>query len=181
MPGEGNLNAEVMFVGEAPGANEDDQGRPFVGAAGQLLTQAINSAGVQRQEVYITNVVKCRPPGNRTPTDEEIDACVGYLFEELAMVRPKVVVALGNTAGSTLFKLAGRQWRGISAHRGKPVRLIVNGQEVLVYPTYHPAAAIYKPDLRDMFMSDVREALGLVRPRGRSRTLLDFMKGESKA
>lgn len=176
MPGEGNLYADVMFVGEAPGATEDEKGRPFVGAAGQLLTEAIEATGLKRGDVYITNVVKCRPPNNRTPTDEEVSLCVPYLLEELRLVRPKVVVALGNTAGSTLFRLAGRQWRGITAHRGKAVRASIGGVEVLVYPTYHPAAALYKPDLRDSLFSDVREAIGLVKA-VRRRTLMDFMGG----
>ena len=175
VPGEGNLDSPVMFVGEAPGATEDREGRPFVGAAGQLLNAAIESAGWRREDVYITNVVKCRPPNNRTPNQDEVAACIGYLREEIRLVRPKVIVALGNTAGEALSSLAGRQWRGVTSSRGRPVKVTIEGVDVVLFPTYHPAAALYKPDLKDRFLADVREALGLARA-GERRTLLDFMK-----
>jgi DNA polymerase len=176
VPGEGNLDAEVMLVGEAPGKTEDEQGRPFVGAAGQLLTEALERAGLPRPTVYITNVVKCRPPNNRTPTEEEMTSCIKYLREEIRLVRPKVIVALGNTAGSALFSLAGLKWRGATAERGRQVRAKVEGVEVVLLPTYHPAAALYKPDLRGLLEKDLEEAAKLVK-RGRQgrRTLLDFM------
>ncbi|MGC9210001.1 MAG: type-4 uracil-DNA glycosylase [Acidilobus sp.] len=175
VPGEGDLDADVMLVGEAPGRNEDEQGRPFVGAAGQLLNESLDRAGMPRRSVYITNVVKCRPPNNRTPTEEEIAACVGFLKEEIRLVRPKVIVALGNTAGSTLFSLAGLKWRGATAERGRKVRATIEGVEVIIVPTYHPAAALYKPDLKRALQDDLSEAARLVGKGGRSRTLLDFM------
>ena len=175
VPGEGNLDSPVMFVGEAPGATEDREGRPFVGAAGQLLNAAIEAAGWRREDVYITNVVKCRPPNNRTPNQDEVAACIGYLREEIRLVRPKVIVALGNTAGEALSSLAGRRWRGVTSSRGRPVKVTIEGVDVVLFPTYHPAAALYKPDLKDQFLADVREALSLARA-GERRTLLDFMK-----
>lgn len=175
VPGEGYLNADVMLVGEAPGRNEDEQGRPFVGAAGQLLNELLERAGMPRPTVYITNVVKCRPPNNRTPTDEEVAACVDYLKDEIRLVRPKVIVALGNTAGSTLFSLAGLRWRGATAERGRRVKVTIEGVSVVLLPTYHPAAALYKPDLKQSLADDISEAARLAGRHGRGRTLLDFI------
>ncbi|MGC9071469.1 MAG: uracil-DNA glycosylase family protein [Acidilobus sp.] len=175
VPGEGNLEADVMLVGEAPGRTEDEQGRPFVGAAGQLLNETLEMAGMPRPSVYITNVVKCRPPNNRTPTDEEVAACVGYLKEEIRLVRPKVIVALGNTAGSALFSLASLKWRGATAERGSRVRASIEGIEVLLLPTYHPAAALYKPDLKRALQDDLSLAARLAGKGAKGRTLLDFM------
>jgi DNA polymerase len=177
VPGEGNLEAKVMFVGEAPGRSEDEQGRPFVGAAGQLLNELLLKAGLRRENVYITNVVKCRPPNNRTPTEEEVAACVGFLRQEIALVRPKVIVALGNTAGSTIMGLAGRQWRGVTAERGRKAKVTVEGVEVTVVPTYHPAAALYRPDLKELLAEDIAEAAREASAQGTRRTLLDFMGG----
>ncbi len=177
VPGEGNLDADVMLVGEAPGRTEDEQGRPFVGAAGQLLNELLERAGMPRQTVYITNVVKCRPPNNRTPTEEEVASCIGYLKDEIRLVRPRVIVALGNTAGSAIFSLAGLRWRGATAERGRQVRATLEGLEVVVLPTYHPAAALYKPDLKDSLANDLALAARLAGRSGRGRTLLDFMGG----
>ncbi len=177
VPGEGNVDADVMLVGEAPGRTEDEQGRPFVGAAGQLLNELLERAGMPRPTVYITNVVKCRPPNNRTPTDDEVAACVGYLKEEIRLVRPKVIVALGNTAGSTLFSLAGLRWRGATAERGRQVRATLEGISVVLLPTYHPAAALYKPDLKQALADDITEAARAAGRHGGGRTLLDFMGG----
>lgn len=178
VPGEGNLNAKIMLVGEAPGKNEDEQGRPFVGAAGQLLNSLLEQAGLGRQDVYITNVVKCRPPNNRTPTEDEVAACIGFLREEISLVRPKVIVALGNTAGSAIMSLAGKRWRGVTAERGRKVRTSIEGVELVVIPTYHPAAALYKPDLKGYLAEDIRKAAEeATEPKGSRRTLLDFMDG----
>ncbi|WP_148217150.1 type-4 uracil-DNA glycosylase [Acidilobus saccharovorans] len=178
VPGEGNLSAKIMLVGEAPGKNEDEQGRPFVGAAGQLLSSLLEQAGLRRQDVYITNVVKCRPPNNRTPTEDEVAACIGFLKEEISLVRPKVIVALGNTAGSALMSLAGKQWRGVTAERGRKVKVSIGGVELTVIPTYHPAAALYKPDLKDYLAKDIKEAAEEAEEPARARkTLLDFMGG----
>ena len=176
VPGDGNLDAKVMLVGEAPGRTEDEQGKPFVGAAGQLLNSIIEASGHRREELYITNVVKCRPPNNRTPTESEVLACEEYLREEIRLVRPRVIVALGNTAGSTLFRLAGRSWHGITSERGKEVRVTIEGVEVTLVSTYHPAAALYKPDLKGMLEDDIRKALRLGEGEGRRRTLMDFIR-----
>lgn len=131
VPGEGNIEADLMFVGEAPGRDEDIQGRPFVGRAGRLLTKIINAMQRERKDVYITNVVKCRPPNNRTPNPDEIEQCKGYLLEQLGMIQPRVVVALGKVA--TDFFIRSRQ--GITALRGD----FYDFQGIKVMPTFHPS------------------------------------------
>jgi len=137
VPGEGPAAARLFFVGEAPGVEEDRQGRPFVGRAGQLLNQALATAGLRREEVFITNVVKCRPPGNRPPLRDEADACQPYLERQLALIQPGIICLLGNTA---IERFLGEAKPGI---RGK---LMVAGGRRL-FPTIHPAAAIYNPGL----------------------------------
>ena len=145
VPGIGNVNSDVIFVGEAPGRNEDLQGKPFVGTAGQILSEALEFAGFTRDQVYITNVVKCRPPNNRQPITEERNACRQYLSEELRIIHPKIICILGNTAYSSL--LDGSE---ITKNRGKLVKS--NGQ--LYFVTVHPAAVIYNPGLRQVLKDD---------------------------
>jgi DNA polymerase len=145
VPGIGNIKSDVIFVGEAPGRNEDLQGKPFVGTAGQILSEALEFAGFARDHVYITNVVKCRPPNNRQPITEERNACRQYLSEELNIIKPKIVCILGNTAYSSL--LDGSE---ITKNRGKLV--CHNGQ--LYFVTVHPAAVIYNPGLRQVLKDD---------------------------
>jgi len=137
--GAGNPEADVMFVGEAPGFNEDRQGVPFVGAAGNLLTKMLASIGLERSDVYITNVVKCRPPENRDPTAGEVEACSPFLNGQLEIIKPLVVCALGNFACQ---RLTGKKV-GISKLRGKPTQV---GNH-FVLPMFHPAAALHRPDL----------------------------------
>jgi uracil-DNA glycosylase family 4 len=137
--GAGNANAELMFVGEAPGANEDRQGLPFVGAAGKLLESLLGEIGLSRSDVFICNVLKCRPPGNRDPRPEEITACRGFLERQLQLVRPSVVCTLGNFA----TRLLRDDPAGISRIHGVIERRELGGLSVLLVPTYHPAAALY--------------------------------------
>ena len=134
VPGQGNGNADLMFIGEGPGADEDLQGLAFVGAAGQLLTKMIAAMGLTREQVYICNVVKCRPPQNRVPTPEEAAACLPYLRAQVALVRPRVIVLLGATAARAVL---GDQVR-ITRDRGK----WVEKKGVWIMPTYHPAALL---------------------------------------
>ncbi|BAA79385.2 uracil-DNA glycosylase [Aeropyrum pernix K1] len=148
VPGEGPGEAGVMVVGEAPGRMEDRLGRPFVGPAGKLLDSLLELAGLSRGEVYITNVVKCRPPGNRDPREEEIEACLPYLVEQISLIRPRLVIAVGRHAGRTLFRLAGLRWPGLARARGRVWRGRIGGVELLIAVTYHPAAALYNPGLR---------------------------------
>jgi len=177
VPGEGPLDARVMFVGEAPGRREDEQGRPFVGMAGRLLNTLLASAGLRREEVYITNVVKCRPPGNRDPRPEEIAACNPYLRAQVRLIEPEIVVALGRISGKTLFEAAGLSWRGIKAERGRPRRVRLYGIETTLLATYHPAAALYNPQIKPLLEEDfqlLRRLLGGQGESGKRRTLEDF-------
>jgi uracil-DNA glycosylase family 4 len=146
VPGEGPADAAVMLIGEGPGYHENQQGRPFVGPAGQFLAELLAVAGLERADVFITNVVKCRPPGNRDPQPEEIAACSDYLSRQTAMIRPRVVVTLGRYSLSR-FLPASR----ISAVHGQPHK--VGG--VTVFPMYHPAAALHQPTLRQTLLDDM--------------------------
>jgi DNA polymerase len=139
--GAGNANADLMFVGEAPGRVEDEQGLPFVGRAGQLLDQLLAEVGLARGDVFITNVLCCRPPGNRDPLPEEIDACKPFLYRKIELIQPKVVCTLGNFA----TKLLTRSSRGIMSVRGKPQVHELGGSWVRLYPLCHPAAALRTP------------------------------------
>ncbi len=145
VPGIGNKNSDVIFVGEAPGRNEDLKGQPFVGTAGRILSETLTYAGFVRENVYITNVVKCRPPDNRQPLTEERTACRPYLSEEIKIIKPKIICILGNTAYRSL--LDGSE---ITKNRGKIVKS--NGQ--LYFVTVHPAAVIYNPGLKQVLKDD---------------------------
>jgi DNA polymerase len=139
--GVGNPDADLVFVGEAPGFHEDQQGYPFVGAAGKLLDKLLAGIGLTRRDVYIANVLKCRPPGNRDPMTDEIEACESYLFRQLSIIEPKLVATLGNFATKLL---SGKQ-HGITRVHGQPQPAQVGGLPVVLYPLYHPAAALYTP------------------------------------
>jgi len=146
VPGEGPTNAEIMFIGEGPGMNEDAQGRPFVGASGRFLTELIGRAGLRREDVFIANVVKCRPPGNRDPLPEEITACREFLDRQIALVNPKIIVTLGRFSMATYFP--GQR---ISAIHGK-AKTMPDGR--LVVPMFHPAAALHNAGLRPELEKD---------------------------
>ena len=136
--GSGNADADLMFVGEAPGMHEDQQGLPFVGRAGKLLDQLLGEVGLARSDVFITNVLLCRPPGNRDPQPEEIDTCKPYLHRKIELIEPKLICTLGNFA----TKLITRSQRGITGVHGRPQVHELGGRTVRVYPLYHPAAAL---------------------------------------
>ncbi|MFZ8790620.1 MAG: type-4 uracil-DNA glycosylase [Acidilobaceae archaeon] len=179
VPGEGPLNASIMFVGEAPGRSEDLEGRPFVGSAGKLLDSLLSSIGVERDGVYITNVVKCRPPGNREPFDSEVRACNPYLRRQISMIKPKIIVALGRIAGRTLYEMAGLRWDSIRAARGRVERVRVEGVDLMLTVTFHPAAALYNPGLREELENDFKNVIApLVRgfKTVRKTTLEEFFK-----
>jgi DNA polymerase len=137
--GSGDPDADLMFVGEAPGYHEDRQGVPFVGQAGQLLTALIEGIGLSRDEVFIANVLKCRPPGNRDPLPAEISACEPHLFRQISLIHPRLVCTLGNFA----TKLLSSRPDGISRVHGHELPLVIAGRPVLLYPLFHPAAALY--------------------------------------
>lgn len=158
VPGDGNRRAKLMFIGEGPGEEEDKQGLPFVGPAGKLLTQMIRAMGLERSEVFITNVVKCRPPGNRTPRPSEIAACLPYLVRQVRLIRPEVIVTLGRPAVSGLLgtdeamgRLRGR-WREYEGAR--------------VLPTYHPAYLLRAPGQKGLVWSDLKEVIRFLIQRG---------------
>jgi uracil-DNA glycosylase family 4 len=140
VPGEGRPRADLMFVGEAPGRDEDIQGRPFVGRAGQLLTKIIAAMGFQREDVFITNVVKCRPPENRTPGREEIEACRPYLAGQIELIRPKVIIALGKVAADFFI----RSSRGMTQLRGE----FYDYRGIRVMPTFHPAYILRQENVK---------------------------------
>ena len=137
--GSGDPDAELMLVGEAPGFHEDQQGIPFVGQAGKLLETLLNGIGLSRTDVYIANVLKCRPPGNRDPQPEEIEACESHLFRQIELIRPTLVATLGNFA----TKLLSGKPAGITRVHGVPQQVTLGGNDVTLYPLYHPAAALY--------------------------------------
>jgi DNA polymerase len=148
VPGEGQLSAKIMFIGEAPGRSEDEKGRPFVGAAGRILDELLKKAGIERSQVFITNIVKCRPPNNRVPKEDELTACRPYLDRQIALIKPKVICILGRTAYSAL--LGGSS---ITANRGKIVERA--GQKYFL--TFHPAAVIYNKDLLSALEADLKK------------------------
>ncbi len=150
VPGQGNPQPEIMFIGEAPGADEDEQGLAFVGRAGQLLTKMIQAMGLQREEVFIANILKCRPPDNRPPLPEEMETCIPFLKEQIRVLKPKVIVALGATAVRGLVGLDG-----ISKLRGK--WLLFEGIDLM--PTYHPAYLLRNPPAKKEVWMDLQEAL----------------------
>lgn len=161
VPGEGRAEKGVMIVGEAPGEKEDEEGRPFVGAAGRLLTQTLDKLGVDRmRDVFITNVVKCRPPGNREPLDDEIAACTPYLVEQIRALKPRLIVALGVHSAKTLMGLAGRKVVKMSEVRGRCFEVKIGDVETAICITYHPAAALYNPSLKAVFEGDMAKFLG---------------------
>lgn len=146
--GEGNPNAEIVFIGEAPGAKEDELGRPFVGPAGKFLDELLESIGFKRSDVYISNIVKYRPPNNRDPSDEEKAACLPWIKLELALIKPKVICPLGKHALNAFFPKMG-----ISKVHGTPQKL---NKDVTVFPIYHPAAALHNGGLRESLFEDFK-------------------------
>ena len=150
VPGEGNPNARLMFIGEGPGRDEDQQGRPFVGASGQLLDRMIHALGMERTDVYIANVVKCRPPMNRNPEPDEAEACMDYLRQQFVLVRPRVIVLLGKVA----YRYVLKQDAPISAARGQ----WVERKGVWFMPTYHPSALLRDPSKKREAWEDLKAA-----------------------
>jgi len=146
VPGEGPENAEIVFIGEGPGFHEDQQGRPFVGAAGNLLEELLESIGLRREDVYICNVIKCRPPGNRDPSPEEIEACKKFLDRQVEIISPRMIVTLGRISMERYFPGAK-----ISQIHGQPRK--IGG--IIHYPMYHPAAALHQPKWRQVVKDDM--------------------------
>jgi DNA polymerase len=162
VPGEGSAHAEIMFVGEGPGLNEDLQGRPFIGAAGKFLTQMLGSIGLRREDVFITNMVKCRPPDNRDPLPTEMAACAHYLDDQIAEIAPKIIVPLGRHALARWFP-----GEAIGKVRAQPK--LVDG--ITLFPLYHPAAALHNGGLRSTIEEDFAKLGALLANLGGSASL----------
>jgi len=157
--GAGSPTADLMFVGEAPGFHEDKQGVPFVGAAGQLLSKLLAGIGLTRDEVYIANTLMCRPPGNRDPQPDEIQACEPHLWKKIELIQPKLICTLGNFA----TKLLSGRPNGITQVHGRPQDVVLGGNPVTLYPIFHPAAALYTPRMLQVLQEDfarIPELLG---------------------
>lgn len=154
VPGEGSITADIMFIGEAPGYYEDQQGRPFVGRAGQVLNDLLAAIGLKREDVYITNMLKCRPPENRDPLQDEITACGGYLDRQIKLIAPKVIVTLGRFSFGKFFP-----GEAISKARGTPRKW----GDLWVYPIYHPAAVLHNPRLKPALEDDFKRLPELIR------------------
>ena len=149
--GTGNKEADIMFIGEGPGADEDRLGEPFVGRAGKLMNMAFDVVGIKREEVYIANVVKCRPPGNRNPEDDEANSCLDYLRNQVILVKPKIIVLLGSVA---LKNILGKEY-GITASRGK----IIEKKGIIYIPTWHPDALLRDENKKVDFIRDLQKVL----------------------
>ena len=154
VPGKGNFKSDVIFVGEAPGKNEDERGEPFIGIAGKKLSDALENAGISRDDIYITNIVKCRPPSNRVPKTNERETCQEYLKQEISIIKPKLICILGNTVFNSI--LGGSE---IMKYRGK----IAQKNEQLYFISIHPAATIYNQKLVDVFKEDIKKLFKITR------------------
>lgn len=153
VPGEGDPHAELMFIGEGPGQKEDELGRPFVGAAGKFLEELLMSIGLSREKVFIANVVKCRPPGNRDPLPEEVEACWPYLEEQIKIIKPKLIITLGRHSMERFIPKMK-----ISQIHGQPKRREIEGLGKLIfYPIFHPAAALHNPNYRQPLIDDFKK------------------------
>jgi DNA polymerase len=150
--GAGNADADLMFVGEAPGFHEDQQGLPFVGAAGKLLERLLGEIGLTRDDVFIANTLKCRPPNNRDPLQDEVEACYRYLARQIELIKPRVIATLGNHATK---RLTGNP-TGITRVHGHEQEVVLGNDRVLMYPLYHPAAALYTQSLLGVLEEDFR-------------------------
>ncbi len=166
VPGEGSQDAAIMFIGEAPGGREDRTGRPFVGRAGSVLDEALEAAGITRSSVYITNVVKCRPPDNRDPTHHEIETCTPYLDEQITLISPSVICTLGTFAAGYILSSYGFDAGPLSAIHGTVYRSPV--AMLRIAPLYHPAAALYNPGLRDVIQEDMEKVASLATVRDKT-------------
>lgn len=154
--GAGSTNAKIFFIGEAPGHNEDLQGQPFVGRAGGILDELLQSIGLQRDEVYIGNILKCRPPDNRNPLKSEIDACTNFLNRQIEIIQPEIICPLGSFAMSYIFEKFGLKQEKISNVRGKQFQINTIFGNVKIIPLYHPAVATYNPNMKNALLEDFK-------------------------
>jgi len=154
VPGEGNSESLVMFIGEAPGQSEDIKGKPFVGAAGKFLETLLFEIGLSRNNVFICNIVKCRPPRNREPMPNEIQTCTPYLDRQIEIMKPKFIVTLGNYSTAYIFSKANLPFSGITQTRGKFFQATILNMQITIFPTFHPAAALYSAKYKETLQRD---------------------------
>jgi len=154
VPGEGSPNSQIVFIGEAPGYWEDIKGKPFVGAAGKFLDTLLSEIGFSRQTVFIGNILKCRPPKNREPLPDEIQECTPYLNSQIRIIQPKFIVTLGNYSTAYVFSKAALPFNGITQAHGKFYEASILGMQVTIFPTFHPAAALYSGRYRELLQRD---------------------------
>ncbi|MCS7143758.1 MAG: type-4 uracil-DNA glycosylase [Archaeoglobaceae archaeon] len=173
VPGIGNASSGVVFVGEAPGREEDLKGEPFVGSAGKLLTELLFSIGLTRDEVFICNVLKCRPPNNRDPLPEEVNICGNYLIRQLNVLKPDLIVCLGRHSASFIFEMFNLPFTSITKLHGKVFEVEGWDKKVKILPLYHPAAVLYRAQLREEYEKQFK-IIGELCKKGKQKTLLDF-------
>ena len=154
VPGEGNSESPVMFIGEAPGQSEDIKGKPFVGAAGKFLETMLSEIGLSRNDVFICNIVKCRPPRNREPMPNEIQTCTPYLDRQINIIKPHFIVTLGNYSTTYIFSKANLPFNGITQARGKFYQATILDMQMTIFPTFHPAATLYSAKYKETLQRD---------------------------
>jgi len=166
VPGEGNPNSQIMFIGEAPGYWEDIKGKPFVGDAGKFLDTLLSEIGFSREDVFIGNILKCRPPKNREPQPNEIQTCTPYLERQILAIQPKFIVTLGNHSTAYIFSKAKLPFNSITQTHGKFHEASILGLQVTIFPTFHPAAAIYHPKYKQQITNDFKKLKQELQKRG---------------
>jgi len=154
VPGIGNTESKVLLIGEAPGESEDFKGEPFVGSAGKFLDELLSQIGLSRNDVFITNIVKCRPPGNRDPSPTEIETCNPYLNRQIGIIQPKLIVTLGKHSTAYLFSKTNLPFHSITQAHGKAYETSLFGMKITIFPTFHPAAALYHARYKDELLKD---------------------------
>ncbi len=152
--GEGSLDSNILFIGEAPGRNEDNSGKPFVGKAGKIFDELLRSIGLQRNDVYITNILKCRPQNNRNPLNAEMEACTRYLTNQIEIIKPKIIVTQGNFATAFIFKKFSLKYDKISKIHSKVFEINSSHGIIKIIPLYHPAVAAYNPNTKTTLLKD---------------------------
>jgi len=156
VPGNGSMDTKILFVGEAPGYNEDLQGLPFVGKAGKILDELLQKVGIKREEIYIANILKCRPPGNRNPLRSEIETCTPYLNKQIEIIQPEVIIPLGSFAASYIFEKFGLKFEKISIIHGRVYTANTLYGKIKLIPMYHPAVATYNPNTLQTLVEDFK-------------------------